>query len=125
MNNEFHPGISPMDQANREIAVGRQADMGKAEWETIIGLEGAIDATEKRIAQYKTAGIDVSELDEHLGNLRKSLLRSVNEAIMATHGRITKYKMEGADVSFLERHLENLKQKLSKPEDAENYPKAA
>lgn len=41
--------------------------------ERVAGLEGAIDATRKRITEYRTANADVSELETHLRDLEKRL----------------------------------------------------
>ena len=41
--------------------------------ERVTGLEGAIDATKKRIAEYKSTNADVSDLEKHLQNLEKRL----------------------------------------------------
>ncbi len=53
---EFQPGVPPSDPR-----------------EEVAGLEEAVKNTEKRIAEYKKDGADVSDLEFHLKNLKQRL----------------------------------------------------
>ena len=52
---EFHPGIPP-DNSREEV----------------LGLEGAIEATKRKIEDYKESKTDVSELEFHLRKLEQA-----------------------------------------------------
>ena len=61
---EFHPGVSPLEQAKRNIA--------KARKEPVSGLIQAIEATKKRMAEYGA----YPDLEYHLKNLEEWLERT-------------------------------------------------
>jgi len=57
-------------EKSREFSGGRPPQNPKEQAE---GLSGAIEATKKRIAEYRAANADVSDLETHLKNLEKRL----------------------------------------------------
>lgn len=57
-------------EKSREFSPGRPPQNPKEQAE---GLSGAIEATKKRIAEYRAANADVSDLETHLKNLEKRL----------------------------------------------------
>jgi len=67
---EFHPGVSPLEQAKRKGAQG--VDIAKARKETVSGLIQAIEATKKRMAEYGA----YPDLEYHLKNLEEWLERT-------------------------------------------------
>ncbi len=73
MEKEFHPGVSPLEHAKRKQAEGKEVDIEKAREETVAGLAGAIEATKRRIAEYKVEGIDIADLNKHLKGLERQL----------------------------------------------------
>ena len=73
MEKEFHPGVSPLEHAKRKQAEGKEVDIEKAREGTVAGLTGAIEATKRRIAEYKVEGIDIADLNKHLKGLERQL----------------------------------------------------
>ena len=111
-----HPGLSPMDLAENDPS----ADWEKAEWDTILGLEAAVAATEKDVTDKYTP-----VLREHLAKKRFELITTINQSIQKTEAKITEMKNSGANASSLEWHLNNLYGKLADAEGKTDQLKAA
>jgi len=73
MEKEFHPGVSPLEHAKRKQVEGKEVDIEKAREETVAGLNGAIEATKRRIAEYKAGGVNVTDFEKHLKGLERQL----------------------------------------------------
>lgn len=73
MEKEFHPGVSPLEHAKRKQAEGKEVNIEKAREETMAGLTKAIEATKRRIVEYKAEGIDATNLEKHLKGLERQL----------------------------------------------------
>ncbi|MEK7604033.1 MAG: hypothetical protein AAB461_02845 [Patescibacteria group bacterium] len=73
MNKEYHPGVSPLEHAKRKQAEGREVNVEKAREETMAGLTDAIKATKRRIAENRSKGADITDLNKHLKGLERQL----------------------------------------------------
>ncbi len=126
MNNEFNPGQSPLEMAKNDPS----ANLEDAQWRTIIGLEEAMVATEKSIAEH-----DNDVLHEHLASLRSQLITNIKQSLDITNEKIKEVQSKGGDSGSLEEHRANLNNKLDatmgrpvptrKKEDKTDYPIAA
>lgn len=72
-NWEHHPGVSPIEKAEREHAKGKKVDWNQAVEGTIKGLEQAIESTKNRIAEYKLSGASTTDLEVHLRKLEEQM----------------------------------------------------
>jgi hypothetical protein len=73
MEKEFHPGISPIELAERKQAKGRNVDMAQAKRETVSGLQEAIKATKERLTAYGPN----SDVETHLKSLEERLVKAI------------------------------------------------